>query len=128
MTTLRIEFTAGQRAALMWRLEQGDCIAEVFADTEGLEHLSGAAEARADDLARQLVTHGVIVAHADALDREILCEAIAGTSYLAAFDPANNTDNTPQGFSAAKRNLSGAWKRIADAYGLSLDHIVLPDA
>ncbi|WP_087864420.1 hypothetical protein [Comamonas thiooxydans] len=128
MDTYRIEFSPAQRAALLWRLQQGDLIAEVFADTSDLEHLQELAAARADDLQRQLVTHGHLVVNADELDREILSEAIAGSTYLSAFDPANNTDNTPQGLAAAKRSLAGAWTRIAQAYTLSLDDIVLPEA
>lgn len=128
MNTVRIEFTAGQRAALLWRLEQGDLIAEVFADTGDLEDLSPAAEARADELAHQLTTQGYIDARMDSMDREILCEAVAGTTYLSSYDPRNNTGNTPQGLAAARRVLAAAWERIALAYGLSLDEIELPEA
>lgn len=127
MTTLRIEFTAGQRDALLWRLELGDCIAEVFADTQGLEHLSALAEERSRVLCRQLESQRSLDASDDELDREILCEAIAGSTYLAAHDPDSDTANTPQKFAAAKRCLNGAWERIAKAYSLPLDHLVLPE-
>lgn len=108
-------FTPSQVRALLHRLDLGDVFAEVFADTDGLEHLAGDAEARARSMSRELTFGGTLVSDPSSeLDREILCECIAGSTWFAVHD---NADTSPQARASAARALSGAAAQISVFYG-----------
>ncbi|ACV50176.1 hypothetical protein [Delftia phage PhiW-14] len=124
---MRIKFSHDQQDVLGWRLAMSDEIRQVFEDTKGLEHLAPDVLVRADEMYRQLNNFLYIdVEHCD-LDIEILCEALAGTTWLALFDPANDTRNHAKRFSAAKTRLKNTWLVIARAFNLPEDHIILPE-
>lgn len=125
--TTRIAFTPAQARALLHRLESWDCICEVFSDTEGLEHLANDAAARTTELARELEATGAVTVDADSeLDREILGEAIEGSTWAAIHDPENDTNNTRQAHTAAVAALRGARDRIAAAFGMAPRDIEVP--
>lgn len=127
--TISINFTPGEARALLHRLESWDCICEVFADTEGLEHLASDAAGRTSELARELQATGAVTVDADSeLDREILVEAIEGSTWPAIHDPEGNTDNTRQAHTAAVRCLASARDRIAATFGMAPSDIDLPRA
>jgi hypothetical protein len=65
---------------------------------------------------------------ASELDREILREAVEGSTWPAIHDPEGNTDNTRQGHAGAVRCLYNAALKIAQAFGLEPGDIEIPQA
>jgi hypothetical protein len=132
MSRTTLHFTPAQARALLHRLESWDCIVDVFADTDDLAHLADAAAGRSQELGEELLRTGELYVWVKGdraeLDREILREAVEGSTWPAIHDPQGNTDNTPQGHAGACRALWNAWERIADAYGLDTDDIDFPQA
>lgn len=125
MEPIWITLTIAQREALMHRLELGDCIAEVFQDTEYLTHFSGV-EDRAREMVKSVYAYGYLLVHDCELDKAILTECIEGSTYLAMFDPMNHTKNTAKGLKAAERVLKNLRKKIADALNIPETDIQLP--
>lgn len=123
MRSFRIQFTRGEARAVQHRLDLWDSFEEVFADTEGLEHLAPKAAERAKDLSWQLQTQGYVDVTDSDLDREIMLEAIEGSTW-----PAVHNGKSPQAYLGAVRCLYNAAQRIADVYGLDLADISFPQA
>lgn len=121
-----IQFTANQAAALLHRLELAEVFADVFSDTEGMEHLAGGAEETANNLARQLINNGcVTIETTSEQDREVLIEAIAGSTWVAVHDTA---DVSRQKQAAVRRSLQSAAATIEATFRLDAGHIAIPEA
>jgi hypothetical protein len=122
-----IKFTNGEAVALLHRMESWDCFVQVFADTDGLEHLADLAPERCEFFARSLLQgRTVLVDEASEVDREVLKEAIEGSTWVAVNDPDNDTGNTNQRMTGAYYALVHAAKKIADAFGIPKEDIEVP--
>jgi hypothetical protein len=129
MALRTIHLTAGEARAILHRLESWDCLRDVFADTDGLEHLAEPTPDRAEYMARELRNNGYVhVDPASELDREILVECVEGSTWPAIHHPDNDTNNTRQAHAGACRCLHGAKLKIADAFGLDPHDIEFPQA
>jgi hypothetical protein len=120
MTT--IAFTPAQTAALLHRLYASDVIAEVFADTDGMEHLADTAAATANDLARQLINYRIVRVTTE-VEREVMIEAVEGSTWVAVHDA---DDTPPQARGAARRALREAAAGIEHALQLKPGTIDVP--
>lgn len=122
-----LKFTNAESLALLHRLSAWDCICEVFADTDDMEHLSEPAAGRTQELHDQLAaSRTVVVDETSELDRQILTEAIEGSTWVAIHDPLNDTNNSHQKMTAAYYALVHAAKKIASAFGFDPHDIEVP--
>lgn len=119
---MQITLTPAEREAVAHRLGLAENIAEVFADTEELEHLAPVAEDRARELCLELERTGAVTVDPESeLDREIMVETLAGSTYAAGF-----VDDSPQKQAAIRRALESAAEKIEVAFGLDPDEIEVP--
>ena len=119
---MKITFTPTEREAVEHRLGIAESIVEVFLDTDGLEHLAPLAEDRARALCLELERTGVVTVDPESeLDREIMVETLAGSTYAAGF-----IDESPQKIAAVRRALESAAAKIEAAFGLDQDEIDVP--
>ena len=119
---MQITFTPAEREAVAHRLGVAENIAEVFLDTDGLEHLAPIAEDRARALCLEIERTGAVTVDGDSeLDREIMVEALAGSTYAAGF-----IDESPQKQAAIRRALESASAKIEAAFGLDPGEIDVP--
>lgn len=124
MQTQRITFTKAQAQAILHRLECGDLIAQVFADSDGLEKFSAEAESRAEVLEKQLRESGCVDVCGE-LDEEILSECIAGSTYVAIH--MDGMYSTPQS-RCAREALCRVARKIEAAFNLPHNSIETPTA
>ena len=123
-----IKFSKPEAEAVLHRLECFDCIAEVFADTEGLTHLADGAALRASELSSNLSTfHQIEVDEKSQLDVELLSEAIDGSTYVAATRSFCPVDvNRDRAVRMAERTLQAAAHKIEAALGFDRGHLTVP--
>lgn len=127
-----IHFTPAECAALLHRLEIPDVIAEVFADTDHLQHVADLARPMAEELARQIESSASVtledplnpLPHHEAR-REVLIESIEGSTWVAVHD---NNETSPQKLAAARRALESAARKVEEALGLPDGSITTPEA
>lgn len=118
-----LTFTPKARAAVLHRLEIHDCISEVFADTDGMEHLAGLVEARAIEMIKQLNEFGKVFSDpASELDMELLRECVEGSTWVGICEPYSNEERQ------AKAHLRVAAKIIEQFYCLEPGEIEVPQA
>lgn len=109
---------------MLHRLDIGDTIAGVFADTDGMEHLADLVVDRAEAMGKELRATGCITADPDSeLDEAILTDCIDGSVWMPQFD-----DESPQAKSAAYRAISGAARAIEVFFGIEPGDIDVPTA
>ena len=109
-----IRLTKSQAAAVLHRLEIGDTIAEVFGDTDGMEHLMSGAFARAEEMAKELRRDGTItVDPGSELDEAILTDCIDGSTWCAIHE-----DDSYQKRQAVANALYAAAACFEQAFGL----------
>lgn len=127
-----INFTPGECAALLHRLECADAISDVFNDTDGLEGLSCLVDSEANDIARQLTNYGHVVFDDTTRNdphlltrRAVLIEAVAGSTWVGVHD---NAETSLQKMAAARRSLITAAAKIEAALGLEPHSIAIPEA
>ena len=112
---IAIDFTPHEAEALRHRVEVADCIVQVFADTDGLDHYT---EADVDHacarLALQLHNGKVRAPDDDKLLEEVLVELVEGSTWNACHDCV---EVSTQRRTAAARALQSAANKIARAYG-----------
>lgn len=123
-----IKFTAREVEAVLHRLALWDAMHEVFADTEGLEHLADAVVDRSQEFCQQL-KHGrtLLVDETSELDQELMVEVIEGSTWVAIHDPRNDTNNTPQGYTAAYRTLCHIADKVSLAFDILVSEIDIPN-
>lgn len=120
-----ITFTKAQAAAVLHRMECGDCIAEVFNDTDHLMHMADAVEARAFVLATELTATGcVTIDPTSELDTALMLETIEGSTWVAVHD---NTEVSRQALSASEQTLKTAAATIECAFDLPAGSIEVPE-
>jgi hypothetical protein len=113
----QMQFTEAQKQAILHRLDIGECIAEVFADTDGMGHLSVDAAARARAMAQELKATGIITSDSGCeLDREILIDCIDGSTWYAVHEGYGEASN--QKLAAIVNALAGSAAIIEVFYGL----------
>lgn len=123
-----LKFTKGEAEAILHRLTLWDVFPEVFGDTDGLEHLAEDAEVRCQEFVRELEQFGHVVADpASELDREVLREAIEGSTWCAMFDPRNDDRNTQQILTAAHKMLRQCATKVEGFFGLPNGAFAVPD-
>lgn len=117
---MQIQFTALEVEALRHRLDIGEVIAQVFADTDGLDHYAAHdVEVCADVLSALIDPRFPLeVDTLDPLDRLVLVEAIEGSTWNAVHDTA---DVSPQKREAARRALQSAADKLRGAFGVDID-------
>lgn len=127
-----IKFTPAECAALLHRLEIPDVFAEVFADTDHLQHMADLAIPIAEDLARQLTNYGHVTMGDplsqqpnDEARREVLIESIEGSTWVAVHD---NNETSQQKMAAARRALESAARKVEAALGMTAGSITTPEA
>lgn len=122
----QIQFTPKEAEALMHRLGCFDCLEEVFADSDELEHLTPQVDARARQLSDEIQrTGGVTVDPASELDRELLIECLEGSTWVAVHDFPGAS---PQSVAAAERTLRRLADKIAPAFCCAPEDLSLPGA
>lgn len=110
-----LHFTPHEAEALRHRLDAADCIADVFADTEDLAYMS---RELVEETARRLsimIGQPLQVDPHDPLTREILMEAVEGSTWNGVHD---SDEVSPQRRAAARRALQSAADKIAQAFGV----------
>ena len=122
---ITIQFTPMEKEAVLHRLDEWDIIEQVFMDTDGLEHVAIGAADRARTLALALNADpdGILRINGTEQDEEIVCEAIAGSTWNAVHD---NTEVSTQKQAAARRALESAAAKIEAALGKEPGHIDIP--
>lgn len=126
-----ITFTPAEQAALLHRLECADVFPDVFADTDGMEHLARFADSEAADLARQITNYGHAIIddtawpmrHNEAR-RAVLIEAIEGSTWIAVHD---NNETSIQKLTAAHRTLASLARKVEAALGMDAGSITTPE-
>lgn len=117
-------FPKAQAAAILHRMDCGDCLAEVFADSDHLMHMADYVEDRARVLSAELTATGcVTIDPASDIDEALMIEAIEGSTWIAAFD---RVEVSRQALAAARRTLQGAAFLIQTAFGLPDNSIEVP--
>lgn len=129
MTLKSIGFTKMEADCVEHRLGLYDEIAQVFADTPDLDHFQSASvRARAKEMCDELMNGQwaipvITVDPANRLDREILFEVIAGSTWLS-----NADDLTPQKANWMRRGIKRAAWKIEGAFGDEyIGTITIPD-
>jgi hypothetical protein len=119
-----IEFTKAQADAVSHRLDLFDIFAQVFADTDGMEHLAGAADERAREMSVELyLTGAVTVDPGSELDEAILSDCIDGSTWVAVHD---TTGADPRSVAGAIKSLTNAARKIEVAFGLPAGELSVP--
>ena len=118
MKTLVLSFTLPQKNYLLHRLEQWDLFEQVFADTEGLEHLADQCEERIKELLKELEhpineEYNIWVDPKDDLDEQILLEAIQGNTYYAVCEPYC----TAKEINAVAKMMTNTANKIEETFG-----------
>lgn len=117
---MEVQFTEREAEALLHRLELADCIEQVFADTPDLEDLAPRVEDRAHALRSQLEgSKAVTVNPDDRLDRELMTEAIEGSTWIACVSYAPKQDQKRL-YAQHEKILRSAAKRIQVAFGMAV--------
>jgi hypothetical protein len=124
---MNIIFTPSQCAAIKHRLAVPDCLEDVFADTDGLEHLAPQVQARANEMMDELMKGRSIETLPDSeLDREILRETIEGSTYAACCDDGSEEGKAEE--RRARSALKFAARAIENYYNLPAGDIEVPQA
>lgn len=122
-----IKFTNSEALALLHRLSLWDCFGIVFADTDGMEHLAEGARGCAKELHDQVEKYRqVTVDETSEMHREVMVEAVEGSTWVSVNDPYNDTNNTHQKATAAYYALVHAAAKIETAFGLDRYEIEVP--
>ena len=112
-----LRFTTGETQAILHRLEIGECIAEVFADTDGIEHLAPLVEARAREMAFQLSkTHNIESKGDCELDMEILVDCLDGSTWYEVHEGYGEASN--QKLTAITNSLRSAAAKVEAFYNI----------
>lgn len=112
-----LRFTAGEVQAILHRLAIEECIADVFRDTDGMEHLAPLVEARAREMALQLCkTHNIESREDCELDREILVDCLDGSTWYAVHEGYGEANH--QKLAAVATSLKSAAAKVEAFYNL----------
>ena len=122
MTTVRLTPTKSHRDIILHRLSCADCISEVFADTDGLEHLAEPAYSECVELGNQLWMKNYLEIDPNSeLHREIIKEVIEGNTWIATVT-SFNFPNSPAEV-GARRALNNVAKYLTKETGIEFDYI-----